>query len=101
MDINPPPDPPARLEVDFEEVIQFLDEVASGWTCHVCSNGSISLYVTQRDGSIPAHVRLDQKTGGLIAFRSFAGICDRCGYVHTFDLGPFLKWRKARTGDAE
>lgn len=101
MDITPPPDPPARLEVDFKEVGQFLDEVAPGWICHVCGNGSISLYVTQSDGSIPAHVRLDQTTGGLIAFRSFACICDKCGHVYTFDIGPFLKWRKARAGGAE
>ena len=99
MEFTPPPDPPMRLDLSFDEVGEFLDEVAQDWRCPVCSNEAITLYVTQEDGSIPAHVRLSQTTGGLIAFRSFSAICDRCGFVHTFDLGPFFRWRKRKRGE--
>lgn len=96
MDITRKPNPPERVDLSFEEVGQFLDEIAPDWSCPVCHNDAIALYVTQPDGSIPAHVRLAQTSGSLIAFRSFAGICDRCGFVHTFDLAPFLRWRNRR-----
>ncbi|WP_267355722.1 MULTISPECIES: hypothetical protein [unclassified Methylobacterium] len=101
MDITPPTDPIARLELTFDEAAKFLTEVAPKWSCQICDNKSITLYVTQPDGSIPAHIRLDQAGGGLVAFRSFAGICDRCGFVHTFDVGPLLRWRMAKAGDAK
>lgn len=92
----PHPDPAPDFTVMFGDAVAFLKDVAPNWKCAVCANEAITLYVTQPDGSIPAHVRLNAEGGGLTAFRSFAAICDRCGHVHQFDLAPFLNWRKAR-----
>jgi Zn ribbon nucleic-acid-binding protein len=85
--------------ISWKEAVPFFDEIAPNATCPACSTSDFEL-ITDTDGNVDiGHLSVGSNDTEFIPLMLSA--CLKCGFLMTFTVVQFNKWRERRTGTSE